>query len=45
MCISLFVADRSLNAAAAAEIDLMPGVVYLPAAFRTAITGMWFVTA
>ncbi len=44
MCISPF-AGTVLNAAAACEIDLMPGVVYFPAAFRTAITWMWFVTA
>ena len=44
MCTSPVV-PTFLNAAEAAVIDLMPGVVYLPPAFLTAITWMWFVTA
>ena len=44
MCISLF-AGTFGNAVAAAAIDTRPGVWYLPAAFLTAITGIWFVTA
>ena len=39
MCISLF-APIAFTAAAAAVIDLIPGVVNLPAAFLTAITAM-----